>query len=85
MKILFQDYRLVQNCRNKNKKLFLYPIFTIMENYKTLGQMLQEIVENEDKWYSLNHFLLSSTDEDRKLVESKLAESDQKQFHEFMD
>lgn len=56
-----------------------------MENYKTLGQMLQEIVENEDKWYSLFEFLLESTDEDRKIVQDKLVDADYKQFYEFMD
>ena len=56
-----------------------------MENYKTLGQMLQEIVENEDKWYSLHEFLLESTDEDRKIVQDKLVDADYKQFYEFMD
>lgn len=56
-----------------------------MENYKTLGQMLQEIVENEEKWYSLHEFLLDSTDEDRKTVQDKLVDADYKQFYEFMD
>lgn len=56
-----------------------------MENYKTLGQMLQEIVENENKWYSLHEFLLESTDEDRKIVQDKLVDADYKQFYEFMD
>ena len=56
-----------------------------MENYKTLGQMLQEIVENEEKRYSLHEFLLESTDEDRKTVQDKLVDADQKQFYEYMD
>ena len=56
-----------------------------MENYKTLGQMLQNIVEEEWKWYSLFEFLLESTDEDRKIVQDKLVDADYKQFYEFMD
>lgn len=57
-----------------------------MENLKTLWQMLQEIVENDDdKWYSLHEFLLYSTDEDRKRIESNLTDADQKQFYEYMD
>lgn len=56
-----------------------------MGNYKTLGQMLQKIVEDEWKWYSLFEFLLESTDEDRKLVQDKLVDADHKQFYEFMD
>ena len=56
-----------------------------MEWYKTLGQMLQNIVENEDKWYSLFEFLVESTDEDRKIVQDKLVDADYKQFYEYMD
>lgn len=52
---------------------------------KTLGTMLQEIVEKEDKWYSLHEFLLESTEEDRKIIQDKLVDEDQKQFYEFMD
>lgn len=55
------------------------------ENLKTLWQMLQEIVENEEKWYSLHEFLLESTDEDRKIIQDKLVDMDYKQFYEFMD
>lgn len=57
-----------------------------MENLKTLWQMLQEIVENDnDNWYSLHEFLLYSTEEDRKRIESNLTDTDQKQFYEYMD
>lgn len=56
-----------------------------MENYKTLWQLLQNIVENEEKRYSLHEFLLESTEEDRKEVELKLTDADYKQFNEFMD
>lgn len=57
-----------------------------MENLKTLGQLLQIVVEaDDDKWYSLNDFLLQSTDEDRKRIEEKLVDADQIQFYEYMD
>ena len=52
---------------------------------KTLGTMLQNIVENEEKRFSLHEFLLESTEEDRKEIEKKLTEEDSKQFYEFMD
>ena len=54
-------------------------------NYKTLGTQLQEIVEKEDKRYSLYEFLEEATDEDRKEIKEKLVDSDYKQFYEFMD
>lgn len=54
-------------------------------NYKTLGTQLQEIVEKEEKWYSLYEFLEEATDEDRKIVKDKLVDSDYKQFYEYMD
>lgn len=57
-----------------------------MENIKTLWELLQEVVENDDdKWYSLHEFLLEAEKEDLKRIESKLTEADQKQFFEFMD
>lgn len=56
-----------------------------MENIKTLGELLQEVVENEDKRYSLHEFLLESTEEERKEIQSKLVDADCKQFYEFMD
>ena len=56
-----------------------------MENYKTFWMMLQEIVEKEEKWYSLHEFLLESTDEERKEVQDKLVDADYKQFYEYMD
>lgn len=52
---------------------------------KTLGTLLQEVVENEEKWYSLHEFLLEATEEERKEVESKLVDADYKQFYEYMD
>jgi len=64
---------------------FIEPDFKI-DWIKTLGELLQDIVENDDdKRYSLHEFLLESTEEDRKRIESKLAEADCKQFYEYMD
>lgn len=57
-----------------------------MENIKTLWQLLQEVVENDDdKRYSLHEFLLESTDDDRKRIAGKLADANNKQFYEYMD
>lgn len=57
-----------------------------MENLKTLWQLLQLVVENDDdRWYSLHEFLLESTEEDRKRIQDKLVDADQKQFYEYMD
>lgn len=56
-----------------------------MQNLKTLWQLLQEVVEKEEKRFSLHDFLLESTEEDRKDIEKKLTEADTKQFFEFMD
>ena len=57
-----------------------------MENIKTLWELLQEVVENDDdKWYSLHEFLLEAKKEDLKRIEKKLTEADEKQFHEYMD
>lgn len=57
-----------------------------MENIKTLWELLQELVENDDdRWYSLHEFLLESTEEDRKRIQDKLVDADQKQFYEYMD
>lgn len=53
---------------------------------KTLGEMLQDVIENDDdRRFSIHEFLLESTEEDRKRIESKLTEADYKQFYEFMD
>ena len=56
-----------------------------MENLKTLWQLLQEVVEEQDYYYSLHEFLLESTEEERKEIEKKLVDADVKQFNEFMD
>ena len=57
-----------------------------MENIKTLWELLQEVVENDnDKWYSLHEFLLEAKKEDLKRIEKKLTEADEKQFYEYMD
>lgn len=56
-----------------------------MENVKTLGTMLQNIVEEDWKYYSLFEFLTDGTEEDRKLYKDKLVDADTNQFFEFMD
>ena len=57
-----------------------------MENLKTLWELLQLVVEqDDDRRYSLHEFLLESTEEDRKRIESRLVDADQKQFYEYMD
>lgn len=56
-----------------------------MENVKTLWELLQLVVEKEEKRYSLHEFLLESTAEDRKMIQDKLVDADQKQFYEYMD
>ena len=57
-----------------------------MENIKTLGQLLQEVVEkDDDRRFSLHEFLLESNEEDRKRIESQLVDADMKQYYEFMD
>lgn len=55
-----------------------------MENLKTLGQMLQEVV-NWDDFFSLHEFLLEGTEEDRKRIECKLTAMDTEQFYNYMD
>lgn len=52
---------------------------------RTLWQLLQDVVEEDDNYYSLIEFLLDSTEEDRKRIEQKLAEADQKQFLDYMN
>ena len=54
-----------------------------LEELKTLGQMLQEIV-NKD-YYSLHEFLLDSTEGYRKETEYKLVDMDYKQYYKYMD
>lgn len=61
------------------------PDFKI-EWIKTLWELLQEAIENDDdKWYSIHEFLLYSTGEDRKRIEEKLTDMESKQFYEYMD
>lgn len=56
-----------------------------MENVKTLGTLLQNIVEEDWKYYNLFDFLTDSTEEDRKRIQDKLVDADSKQFFEYMD
>lgn len=52
---------------------------------KTLGTMLQNIVEEDWKFFNLFGFLKDSTEEDRKKYMDKLIDADSKQFFEYMD
>ena len=54
-----------------------------LEELKTMGQILQEIV-NED-YYSLHEFLLDSTEEERKRIEKEMTDRDCKQYYEYLD
>lgn len=56
-----------------------------MENVKTLWELLQEIVENSEKYYSLYEFLEEENSNRRKDIRKKLEEADNKQFYEYMD
>lgn len=56
-----------------------------MENTKTLWQLLQNVVENEEKRFSLYEFLKEATKEERKEIANKLVDADRKQFFEYMD
>lgn len=55
------------------------------DDIKTLWELLQEVVEKEEKRFSLHDFLLESTEEDRKRIEEKLTDEDSKQFFNYMD
>ena len=52
---------------------------------KTLWTLLQEVVESEEKWYSLYEFLEEENRLRFKDVKDKLIKANQKQFYEFMD
>ena len=56
-----------------------------MEDVKTLGTMLQNIIEEDWKFFNLFDFLTDSTGEDRKKYADKLMDADSKQFYEYMD
>lgn len=55
------------------------------DDIKTLWELLQEVIEKEEKRFSLHDFLLESTEEDRKRIEEKLTDEDSKQFFNYMD
>ena len=54
-----------------------------LEELKTHWQMFQEIIHED--YYSINDFLIYSTEEDRKRVESKLVDMDSKQYYKYLD
>ena len=56
-----------------------------LEWLKTHWQMLQQIIEEQDYFYSLHEFLLESSEEDRKEIEKRLTDMDYKQFYDYMD
>lgn len=56
-----------------------------MQNIKTLWQLLQEVVEKEEKRFSLYEFLEDATKEEKREIKNKLVDADNKQFFEFMD
>lgn len=56
-----------------------------MENVKTLGELLQDIVEKENKYFSLYDFLDEDNHLIRKDIKNKLEKAEQKQFFEYMD
>jgi hypothetical protein len=47
--------------------------------------MLQNIIEEDDKFFNLFDFLTDSTEEDRKKYADMLVDADYKQFYEYMD
>lgn len=55
------------------------------DDIKTLWELLQEVIEKEEKRFSLHDFLLESTEEDRKRIEEKLTDEDSKQFFDYMN
>lgn len=56
-----------------------------MENVKTLGELLQDVVEKENKYFSLYDFLDEDNHLIRKDIKDKLEKAEQKQFFEYMD
>lgn len=56
-----------------------------MGNLKTLWQLLQEVVEKEDRYFSLYDFLEEENRYVRRDIKEKLEEADNKQFYEYMD
>lgn len=56
-----------------------------METIKTLWQLLQEVVEKENKRFSLYEFLEDATKEEKREIKNKLVDADNKQFYEYMD
>ena len=56
-----------------------------MGNIKTLWQLLQDIVEKEERRFSLYDFLMYASDDERKEIHEKLVDADSKQYFAFMD
>lgn len=56
-----------------------------MENVKTLWELLQEVVEKEDRYFSLYDFLDEENHFWKEDIKKKLEKADNKQFYEYMD
>ena len=56
-----------------------------MENVKTLGELLQDVVEKEDRYSSLYDFLDEDNHIIRRDIKDKLEKAEHKQFFEYMD
>lgn len=54
-----------------------------MENIKTLWELLQEIAN--ENYYSINDFILYSTEEDRKRIQHELVDKDREQFYKHLN
>lgn len=52
---------------------------------KTLGELLQDVVEKENKYFSLYDFLDEDNHLIRKDIKDKLEKAEQKQFFDYMD
>jgi len=52
---------------------------------KTLGELLQDVVEKENKYFSLYDFLDEENHLIRKDIKDKLEKAEQKQFFDYMD
>lgn len=56
-----------------------------MQELKTLWQLLQEVVEKSEKYFSLYDFLEEDNRLWRRSIKKELEKADNKQFYEYMD
>lgn len=52
---------------------------------KTQGELLLDVLNEDGEFYSVNDFLVYSTEDDRKRIEKKLVDVDYKQYLNYMD